>query len=342
MRFGEDPSFPIDFVVYWVDGSDNNWLTKKNERMGIGAGVDTEDSFNAKNRYRDFGLFKYWFRAVEKNAPWVHKVYLVTDNQVPTFLNSQYDKVKIIDHKQIISSRYLPTFDSSAIELNLHKIPEIADHFVMFNDDFFINQPVHKRDFFTKDGKAKDTVGQSIIMPTQEYDHMIVNNVKLINNSYSKRSILRRDWAVFFNPLQGPKIFFLNFFLSVFPKFTRLYDPHTAVSIIKSDMEDAASKFKPSFLNTLKSPFRSNDDISIQVIRYYQIMQQHVAIRNVHFANTANTDNPERVKKLLFSDPRTKIVNVNDEIEATDIDLKKIVGYFEARFSNKSMYEKDK
>ena len=36
--------------------------------------------------YRDWGTFKYWFRGVEKFAPWINKVYLVTDDQIPNLV----------------------------------------------------------------------------------------------------------------------------------------------------------------------------------------------------------------------------------------------------------------
>ncbi|MBQ6357217.1 MAG: capsule biosynthesis protein CapK, partial [Solobacterium sp.] len=39
------------------------------------------------NRFKDWGLFKYWFRGVEKFAPWVNKIYFITWGHVPTWLD---------------------------------------------------------------------------------------------------------------------------------------------------------------------------------------------------------------------------------------------------------------
>ena len=70
-------SFPIDFVVTWVDGSDLDWRAKKSKYDS----AFTTNNMNSDKAYREWGTFKYWFRGVEKFAPWVNNVYLVTDNQ---------------------------------------------------------------------------------------------------------------------------------------------------------------------------------------------------------------------------------------------------------------------
>ena len=172
--------FPIDFVVTWVNNHDHEWQEKKSKYEYKQPESRKNDEI-AQNRYRDFGLFKYWFRAVEQNASWVHKIYVVTDQQVPDFLDLSNSKVQIIDHSKIIESQFLPTFDSNTIDWNLFKIPGLSEHFVYFNDDFFINQSVQPEDFFSADGRARDTVGQSVIMPVEGYDHTLVNNTMKIN-----------------------------------------------------------------------------------------------------------------------------------------------------------------
>ena len=81
----------IDFVVTWVDGNDEKWRLKKAKYDGS---INTSKySMNSEKAYREWGTFKYWFRGVEKFAPWVNKVYLVTDNQKPSWLNFNSDKL---------------------------------------------------------------------------------------------------------------------------------------------------------------------------------------------------------------------------------------------------------
>jgi len=93
-------------------------------------------------RYRDRDILRYWFRGVEKYANWVHRVYFVTDNQKPSWLNTACPKLEMVDHTDFIPSCYLPTFNANTIELNFHRINGLSEHFVAFNDDMFINQPV--------------------------------------------------------------------------------------------------------------------------------------------------------------------------------------------------------
>lgn len=135
----------IDFVVTWVNGADKRWQAKRAEfdnRSLSKAGMSSDKA------YRDWGTFKYWFRGVEKFAPWINKVYLVTDDQIPTWLNIDHEKLVVIDHTDIIAKEYLPVFNSNAIEMNLHRIKGLAENFVYFNDDMYLTAPVAPTDFF--------------------------------------------------------------------------------------------------------------------------------------------------------------------------------------------------
>ena len=76
----------IDFVIPWVDGNDPKWKTEKDKYSPSKA-----DDSNSANRYRDWGLLPYWFRAAEKFTPWVNKIYFVTWGHIPAFLNAEHD-----------------------------------------------------------------------------------------------------------------------------------------------------------------------------------------------------------------------------------------------------------
>ncbi|MCG5036234.1 stealth family protein [Lactiplantibacillus plantarum] len=134
-------AFPIDFVVSWVDGSDPTWVAKKNEYLTDSQKIDANNS-----RYRDYGLLKNWFDRVWRYAPWVNNVYLITDNQAPNWAIED-SRIITLDHEDFIPKQYLPTFNSSVIEMNLWRIDELNEHFVYFNDDMFVAQPVSREDF---------------------------------------------------------------------------------------------------------------------------------------------------------------------------------------------------
>lgn len=143
--------FPVDVVYTWVNGSDPIWIEKKDEAM-----KKNEIKIGRRaqiGRYIDIGELKYSLRCIEKFIPWVHKIYIVTDNQFPDFLKENQTKLEIIDHKIIIKEQFLPTFNSNNIDFHLHLIPNLTEHFIYLNDDVFISRPLQKCHFFDEKGK---------------------------------------------------------------------------------------------------------------------------------------------------------------------------------------------
>src|SRR5699024_7558473 len=91
----------------------------------------------------------------EEFAPWVNQIHFVTWGHLPSWLNTKHPKLNIVKHENFLNVENLPVFNSRAIEINLHKIPNLAEQFVYFNDDMFITKPVSETDFF-KDGLPRD------------------------------------------------------------------------------------------------------------------------------------------------------------------------------------------
>eukprot|EP01031_Cornospumella_fuschlensis_P032775 gene32775-39624_t len=153
---------PIDVVYTWVNGSDPKWLAKKDywaskyfpvEVKNVSAeGNESTDVF-ASNRYRDSDELRYSIRSLVKFAPWVRHIYLVTDNQIPNWLNMETDKLTVISHTDIFANAsHLPVFSSPAIEANIHRIKGLSEYFIYFNDDVFLGAPVLPEDFMTIGG----------------------------------------------------------------------------------------------------------------------------------------------------------------------------------------------
>jgi hypothetical protein len=76
----------------------------------------------------------------------------VTDEQIPDWLNIAHPGIAVVDHRQNIPAEFLPTFNSHVIEAYLHRIPGLAEHYIYFNDDFFLTAPAEPGDFFTPNG----------------------------------------------------------------------------------------------------------------------------------------------------------------------------------------------
>ena len=134
---------PIDFVIPWVDDADKEWRKKYKKYK--------HDEANDEARYRDWDILKYWFRGVEKYAPWVNKIHFITCGQKPDWLDETNPKLNLVNHVDYIPEKYLPTFSSHTIELHLSKIQGLSDKIVYFNDDMFLINEVSKNDFFVND-----------------------------------------------------------------------------------------------------------------------------------------------------------------------------------------------
>lgn len=146
---------PIDAVILWVDGNDEKYQKKilpylKNK--------DSLKSTNFKSKYDQIDEIKFTIDSILKFASFIRNIYVVTDNQSPSFLTKQnsesiYKKVYIIDHSVVFSGfeEYLPVFNCRPIETCVHRIPNLAEHFIYFNDDFFLIDNTKPSDFF-KDG----------------------------------------------------------------------------------------------------------------------------------------------------------------------------------------------
>ena len=139
-------NFDIDFVIPWVDGSDPEWRNRKREYCKSISGYSDLD--DREERYRDWGLLPYWFRGIEKFAPWVRKIFFICDQDPPAWLNRQNNKLIIIRHEDYLPDEYRPAFSSHPIELNIHRIYGLSERFVYFNDDTFLNKPVKTNKFF--------------------------------------------------------------------------------------------------------------------------------------------------------------------------------------------------
>lgn len=106
----------IDFVIPWVDGGDTEWLEEK-KKYTVNKGAD-----NSVNRYRDWDNLQYWFRGIEKFAPWVNRIHFITWGHLPEWLQCESSKAKCCQTENYIPKQYLPVFSANPIELNIHRL----------------------------------------------------------------------------------------------------------------------------------------------------------------------------------------------------------------------------
>uniref|UniRef100_F7AFG7 N-acetylglucosamine-1-phosphotransferase subunits alpha/beta n=1 Tax=Ciona intestinalis TaxID=7719 RepID=F7AFG7_CIOIN len=110
---------------------------------------ESEDVIS-KSRFEDNEELRYSLRSVEKYAPWVRHIYIVTNGQIPYWLNMDAPRVTLVTHEEIfVNKSHLPTFSSPAIEAHIHRIPGLADKFIYLNDDVMFGKEVWPDDFYT-------------------------------------------------------------------------------------------------------------------------------------------------------------------------------------------------
>lgn len=323
----------IDFVVTWVDNNDPNWRSERN--------LFSPENYkmNEENRYREYGFFKYWFRGVEKYAPWVNKVFLVTSGHLPEWLNIKNEKLVHIKHEDYIPEKYLPTFNSNVIELNLHRIPELSDSFVLFNDDLFLNAPTQPDDFF-HEGLPREFGIYSFCIPWLEFSSIEFNNVKTINKYFPNRRDMWKNWTKYFTFKYGLTQFrtFLTF---PWPHITGYYNAHLTSSILKKNIFTLWEKEPELFDKVSQHRFRETTDINQWLISHWQIESNEFYPQSKSFGKLRIVNDFETIVHDLRRE-KYKILCINDQTDMS-IDTEKaaeeILKEFEEKFPEKCSYE---
>jgi hypothetical protein len=145
--------FPVDVVYTWVDGGDPAWRARKAAALGTG---QTPGQHANDSRYASNDELRHSLRSLHAFAPWVRRIFIVTDDQVPGWLDTAHEQITVVSHREIFGGEgVLPTFNSQAIESRLHHIPGLAEHFLYLNDDVFFGRPVTPDMFFTSGGLTR-------------------------------------------------------------------------------------------------------------------------------------------------------------------------------------------
>ena len=336
----------IDFVVMWVDGNDLSWQDKMLSYKG------TSEQSNP-TRFRDWNIFKYWFRSIERFAPWVHRVFLITDNQTPSWININYSKLKIIDHKDFIPAEYLPTFNSHTIELNIHRIEGLSEHFVVFNDDTFINAPITPEYYF-KNGLPCDAPFEHIFTPHcyfPEVDMWGINiiefcDTQVVNAHFNRKEVTKANPKGWYGSYLGWKYRLQAYIIRLFGRteFQHFYSPHNERPFLKSIFEEAWKEEGRMLCNSC-TRFRENVSLNLYFMRYWQLASNkfypvnHIEARKVIQLEQNNLRLLEKemfninIKSLCLNDSSRCDYNSYQALKPQIIQL------FERKFPQKCSFE---
>jgi len=241
----DDVDFDIDMVFSWVDGGEPGYLEER-RRWSILSGLDADAG---PARYRQIDELRYALRSVHAFAPWVRRIFVASDSPAPDWLDREHPRVTFVRSEEFFADRaVLPTFNSHAIESQVHRIPGLAEHFLYSNDDMFFGRPVTPAMFFSPGGVSRFVeatvrigLGESHPMRTGHDNAMRVN-----------RALLRERFG---------------------RTITRHLE-HTAAPMRRSVLGELEQEFPADFARTAASRFRSGDDISVtnSLYHYYALL----------------------------------------------------------------------
>ncbi len=331
---------PIDIVIPWVDENDDKWQAIKKSFSG------DNDNFETSNvRFQSWDNLHLWFRAIEECMPWVNRIFLITCGQVPNFLNKNNDKLKLVYHEEYIPKEYLPTFNSNTIEMNVHRIKDLSENFILFSDDVFPLNPIPEEYYF-KNNVVCDEAVENIITTTSfgAVSHATryaqVNNMFIINKYFHKREVQEKNWDKWYCEDYGDRLERTKA-CAYWYDFPGFYDPHMANAMKKSTLAKLW-ELEPEALDAgSRDRFRGAADVTQYLIRYWQLCSGEFEPRQtqgkVFFPNI---ETYRDVAEAIINHTHPMIsFNENCTPEEFEIMKKEINEALEKRFPNKCSFE---
>lgn len=338
----------IDFVITWVDGSDPEWRKEKEKWKALSMGkMSNASDANSDCRYNsDDESLRYWFRSVEKFAPWVNKIFFVTNGQKPYWLDVTHPKLQWVKHDEFIPNEYLPTFNAGCILTNLHRIEGLAEHFVIFDDDMFLLQPLEP-DFYFKEGFPKLVADLRYAWVSySNWSRTLFNIYCVVNNSFDMRKQIweyRRKW---FNIKElGLKRARQNFICYLANKSLPCqHFGHLTVPQLKSTMSEVWEKCPEVMENTCKSKFRSDDRVNSYIFLawnqakglFYPVHEKnrgkYIEIKSKNLGTICELVRSNNYPQICINDSQNNDIS-NDE------SMRAINNAFNSIFPQKSSFE---
>ena len=322
------PQYPIDIIITWVDGNDPVWQAEKDRYSGKTSG-DTR-----QKRYREWDSLKYLFRGIEKFAPWVNRVFLVTCGHLPEWLNTENPKFRHIRHSDYIPAEYLPTFSSRPIDMNFHRIEELSEHFIYFNDDMFLIRPVEPSDFF-ENGLPCDSAIQDVICPKWRTDdkqlgadHLfsaVFYDTAVLNRNFKKKSVIRKNRGKWFSPKYG-RDNFKNLLLMRWNYFTGFKSVHYPYSYLTSTYRDVWAAEPDMLSAACAHRFRTPTDVNHFIFSFWQMAQGNFSPRALSAGRLAAITGDEARNESVYRAIRAqkvKFMCVNDHFSGDNFEAVK-------------------
>lgn len=314
----------IDAVITWVNGDDP--VHKAKRRKYGSTDIFQSEDVAAATRFSDLGEIFWCVASLNIFAPFLRKIYIVTDEQNPNlddFLNRKFPNghipVEIIDHKTIFRGyeQYLPTFNSITLETMTWRIPGLSEHYIEFNDDLMLCSPISPEDFFTEDGKSVCYAVKFNMFLT-----WLTRQLKPKRNG--RKKVTFKGSMMNAAKLAGQKIYFFKL-------------NHTPKGLRKSFFEKYYAEHPESMIQNIQHRFRNADQFTPQELQYLMLHREDKCIvkpvkGNLFFLQPKNKPNYVQNKlEKLRNDKSCKFCCFNSIDLASEEDRKAILSWIESR-----------
>lgn len=316
--------YPIDAVITWVDGNDPRHMTKR-QKYGRNE-IFLADDIAGSTRYASVGEILFCVASLNRFAPWLNKIYIVTDDQIPPvvpFIEQHFPDghipMEIVDHRSIFHGyeENLPTFNSISIESMTWRIPGLSEHYIEFNDDLILAAPATPEDFFTTDGKV-------VCYGTKE-NILLVCLTRLLK----------------YRPNGNKKVTFketmVNAALNAGERISYIKMHHTPKALLKSVYEKYFKEHQQLLAHNISYRFRSHKQFNPQETQYLMLQKEGRCIMRKVSANLlylkAKEDTKYILKKLrcFSAKPTFKFACFNSIDQATEEGQKMIIDWIKER-----------
>lgn len=312
---------PIDVVYTWVNDDDPEWQSRKRQASGLIDDESVNDTALNLSRFANRDELKYSLRSIEAYANWVNHIYIVTDRQVPEWLNTDHPNITMVDHREIFSDpSVLPVFNSHAIESQLHHIAGLSERYLYMNDDVFFMRPVTPELFFTSNGLSK-------FFPSRA--------------PLDIQDASPRDLPVLSAAKHGREFMITQHGRTVTNKFK--HTPHPQLRSVLQEME---AEHPDLFRSVASSKFRSSEDCSIasSLYHHHAFAKRRAMVGEIAY-DYLDIASPKAALRLeWFSyQSRLEVLCLNDTdstVAGQEKVSRRLTDFLERRFSIASSFER--
>ena len=288
----------IDAVITWVDGSEPNYKLKLEENL--------KNKKIINRQYTQANEIDFCVASIIKFAPFVRKIFIVTDKQKPRFSGIRHmvslEKIEIIDHEEIFRDNLdcMPSFNIRSIDALLFKIKNLSDKFIYFNDDMFLIKETTKEDWF-KDNKAVLTGSWA-----KTYNKQLIKTI-----SHKIKNLLNIRPS--FNAAQSKAANIVGFHNRYFKSF------HCGRPQIKSVIKDFYDKNPQRLINQIRYKFRDGRQYMPYSLCWHLLIKENLYIESstnklveINKSRNLSAKKLEKILKSIDSKAEVKFLNIQD------------------------------